>query len=517
MRFAYYFAAACIVLCSYSCKEKQDSGKGAPDGITLSASSFEADVNGGSFELSITSPARPRISDAPDWITVKQGVFQDYKMTATITVAANGTSSKRRAALTVTYDGVTNKTFIVTQPSRESGGTETLTMPDTPLEISEAMGLGWNLGNQFDGYYNGSWAGELYNYPSETAWGGIPATPETFTGVKAAGFKSVRIPVTWLNMIGPAPDYTIDEAWISRVYEVVRYAHDAGLFVIINTHHDENHGDDHWLDIKNAANNSTLNASIKDKIKGVWTNIANYFEDCGDWLIMEGFNELNDGGWGWSEDFKANPYKQTGILNEWNQVFVDAVRATGGNNATRWLGVPTYAANPEYTKYLTVPTDPAGKIMISVHFYDPSDYTLGDKQYEQWGHTGQSGKKATWGDEDHVKTVFGNLRDKYVSKGIPVYIGEFGASLRAKGTVGYRFYLYYMEYVVKASKEYGMPCFLWDNGTNGVGKEQHGYIDHGTGEIKSNADEVIPVMNRARYTEDASYTLESIYNSAPQP
>ena len=176
-------------------------------------------------------------------------------------------------------------------------------------------------------------------------------TQATFNGVKAAGFTSARIPVSWLKMIGPAPDYKIDETWLNRVYEVVQYAHNAGLNVIVNTHHDENHGVDNdyqWLDIKNAANNAALNAQIKEKIHAVWTQIANKFKDCGDWLIMEGFNELNDGGWGWSAEFRANPAKQCNILNEWNQVFVDAVRATGGNNATRWLGVPTYAANPQF-------------------------------------------------------------------------------------------------------------------------------------------------------------------------
>jgi endoglucanase len=506
--------AACLILCSSSCKKTEDQ---MPKDISLSATTYEADVKGGTFDLTITSPARPKVTGMPEWITLKEGTFKDYKVTVTVTVAANTTTAKRRAALDITYNGVSHRTFTVIQSSDNDQPDTESTMPDTPLEISEAMGLGWNLGNHFDAYYNHSSAGNLYNYPSETVWGGIPATPQTFVGVKAAGFRTVRIPVTWLNMIGPAPDYAIDEAWISRVYEVVRYAHDAGLYVIINTHHDENHGDDHWLDIKGASGSSSLNQSIKEKITGVWTNIANYFKDCGDWLIMEGFNELNDGGWGWSADFRANPYKQTEILNDWNQVFVDAVRATGGNNATRWLGVPTYAANPEFTKYFTMPSDPAGKIMLSVHFYDPSDYTIGDQQYEQWGHTAQAGKKANGGDEDHVKSVFGKLKENYVSKGIPVYIGEFGCSLRTKGTTAYNFYLYYLEYVVKAARDYGMPCILWDNGANGVGKEQHGYINHGTGQIKSNADDAVAVMNRARYTDDASYTLESVYNSAPKP
>ena len=226
---------------------------------------------------------------------------------------------------------------------------------------------------------------------------------------------------------------------------------------------------------------------------------------------------VNDGGWGWSEDFRKDPTRQCGILNEWNQVFVDAVRATGGENATRWLGVPTYAASPEYAKYLTMPTDEAGRLMLSVHFYDPSDYTIGDTQYSDWGHTGTQGKKATWGDEDHVKEVFANLNAEYVSKNIPCYLGEYGCSMRAKSdTRAWRFYLYYMEYVVKAAKTYGLPCFLWDNGATGSGKEQHGYINHGTGAYIGNSKEVVSVIKRAWQTESEGYTLRHVYDSAPK-
>ena len=369
--------------------------------------------------------------------------------------------------------------------------------------------------------YNwGSWAGEKEGYPDETAWQPNKATQTTFDGVKEAGFTSVRIPISWLKMIGPEPSYTIDKAWMDRVYEVVGFAHAAGLNVIINTHHDENHGVSNgyqWLDIKNAANNPSLNESIKAKIKAVWTQIAERFADCGDWLIMEGFNELNDGGWGWSEDFRKDPTRQCGILNEWNQVFVDAVRATGGENATRWLGVPTYAANPEYAKYLKMPSDKAGRLMLSVHFYDPSPYTIGDEQYSDWGHTGAKGKKADYGDEDHVQEVFGMLNKEYVSKNIPCYLGEFGCSMRAKSdTRAWRFYLYYMEYIVKADKTFGLPCFLWDNGATDTGKEQHGYINHGTGGYIGNSKEVVNILKKAWFTESDGYTLQHVYDSAPK-
>jgi endoglucanase len=512
---------ACVVSCDKEKGQEQPvtPTDPAPTSITLSSSSFQVAQPGEKLTLTIKAPARPTISGLPSWITYNDGTFNAYSITVGLTVSPNDTYEARSVTLTVASAGVSSATVTVSQAAKDKP-----VEPDPPAEqdndawaLAKKLGLGWNMGNHFDAYYNGTWAGELYNFPSETVWGADPATPATFKGVKAAGFTSVRIPVTWLNMIGPGPAYAINKEWIDRVYEVVGFAHAEGLNVIINTHHDENHGDDHWLDILGASRNSDLNESIKAKIKAVWTQIANRFADCGDWLIMEGFNELNDGGWGWSEDFKKDPTRQCGILNEWNQVFVDAVRATGGENATRLLGVPTYAANPEFTKYFKLPADKANRLMLSVHFYDPSDYTIGDAQYSDWGHTGAVGKKATWGDEDHVKDVFGKLNADFVSKNIPCYIGEFGCSMRAKSdTRAWKFYLYYMEYIVKAAKTYGLPCFLWDNGASGAGKEQHGYINHGTGNYIGNSKEVVSVIKRAWFTESDGYTLQHVYDSAPK-
>jgi len=495
----------------------------APTSITLSKTSFEVAQAGETLSLDITAPTRPQQSGCPAWITYKDGTYKDYKMTVGLAVAENDTYESRSAEITFSATGVPSVKVTVTQAGKEYTPTPPDPSPsdNDAWKMAEWTGLGWNMGNHCDGYYNGSWAGDKEGYPDETVWQpGGKATQATFDGVKAAGFTSVRIPVSWLKMIGPAPTYKIDETWLNRVYEVARMASNAGLKVIVNTHHDENHGVDNdyqWLDIKNAANNAALNEQIKAEIKAVWTQIATKFKDCDDWLILESFNELNDGGWGWSDAFRANPTKQCNILNEWNQVFVDAVRATGGKNATRWLGVPTYAANPEYEKYFTMPEDPAGKTMLAVHFYDPSDYTIGEAQYSDWGHTGASDKKAAYGDEDHVRSVFGNLCTKYVEKNVPVYLGEFGCSMRAQSDIrAWKFFLYYLEYIVKAAKTYGLPCFLWDNGAMGSGQEQHGYINHGTGAYIGNSKVPIDVMKKAWFTEAEGYTLETVYNSAPK-
>lgn len=503
------------------CKEKispDPEPAPAPTGITISPEAFTLPAEASQSQLlTVTAPFRPTVSGIPSWINWTDGTYNNYKITYSFTVNANPGTAVRSAEITVRA-GSYSKTFTVEQAAGQVPEPVNYPTPGTnsAWTMMRTLGLGWNLGNQMDGYIN--WESDRRDYPDETCWGNGKATQATFDGVKAAGFTSVRIPVSWLRMIGPAPEYKVDETWMNRVYEIVEYAHNAGLMVIVNTHHDENHGnDEHWLDIKNAAKDAALDATIRAEIKAVWTQIAEKFKDCGDWLILEGFNELNDGGWGWSAEFRADPTKQCGVLNAWNQVFVDAVRATGGNNTTRYLGVPTYAANPSFTTYFEMPEDPTGKLMLSVHFYDPSEYTIGEKQYPEWGHNGATGKKAPNGDEDNVKKVFSKLYEDFVEKDIPVYLGEFGCSRRKKSdTRAWAFYKYYLEYVVKAAKTYGLPCLLWDNGADGEGREQHGYINHSTGAYTTNSKEIIDVLQKAWKTEDASYTLDTIYANSPK-
>ncbi len=378
-----------------------------------------------------------------------------------------------------------------------------------------SLGLGWNMGNHFDAFHNYPGDKNTFLWPDETCWGNAKCTRTTFEKVRAAGFKSVRIPITWLNTIGPAPDYTIDKDWMDRIVEVVGWARDAGLKVIINTHHDEDHyyGNEsmghRWLNIIDATASEQAGEQIKDKIRGFWTNVAETFKNEGDYLIFESFNEINDGKWGGSPDTD----KQAAVLNQWNQVFVTAVRATGGNNATRWLGVPTYAANPGLIKYFKMPEDPAGKTMLAVHCYDPYNYTLAEGLPQKyWGHTTNNPQ-----DEKLVRDVFSSLYVNYIAKGIPVYMGEFGCSMRDwTKTKDWKNFLYYLEYFVKCSKSYGLPCFLWDNGNPGYGTEHHAYIDHGTGEYIGHSEEAVAVMNKAMYNTDKSYDLDSVYDNAPR-
>ncbi len=372
-------------------------------------------------------------------------------------------------------------------------------------EVASWLGLGWNLGNQFDAYQDG--------VASETAWGNPPVTRKLLEKVAEAGFTSIRVPVTWLGHVGEAPDYVVDSLWLNRIAEVVDDAESLGLRVILNVHHD---GADsqHWLDVKMAAKEAKVNAAVKEQFAALWTQIARRFKGKGDFLIFESMNEIHDGGWGWGAN-RTDGGRQYAMVNEWNQVFVDAVRATGGKNVTRYLGVPGYCANPELTMaHFVLPTDKvSGKLLVAVHFYDPTPYTL-EAKYPAWGHTAPDSLRVDWGGEDHVTRVFGQLKSKFIDRGIPVYIGEMGC-VRRGDERGEAFRRYYLEYVCKAAHTYGMAPFYWDNGVNAVGRECSGLFDRRTGGFFTHSEDVVECMRKGVFSQEAGYTLESVYWHAP--
>ena len=288
-------------------------------------------------------------------------------------------------------------------------------------QITEAMGLGWNLGNQLEASSGG--------LPSETCWGNPEITKELIDSVKAQGFKTVRIPVSYLDMIGDGPDYKIDTDWLDRVQEVVDYVVNNDMFAIVNMHGDGYYTVDHsWL---LCAEDDDKQTEIKDKYGKVWTQIADRFKDYDQHLIFESMNEEFNNDYGKPD---ANAYEN---INAYNQIFVDSVRATGSNNEKRWLLLPGWNTNIEYTAgddyNFKIPTDNGCKadgkrIMISVHYYDPFNFTIDENKTAktQWGKYAVKNYD-NWGQEDHVDSQMALLNKKFVSQGYPVVIGEFGA------------------------------------------------------------------------------------------
>lgn len=377
---------------------------------------------------------------------------------------------------------------------------------DSAAEVAKRLGWGWNLGNHFD-----TSSGE--DNKTQSYWDGAKPTHLLYNNLKKAGASTVRICVTWGNYQAPET-WTIKDEYLAEVKQNVDWAEQAGLNVILNMHHDE-----YWQDIKEAAANSTFNDGVKGRIEATWKQIAEAFKTKGDFLFFEAFNEIQDGGWGWGDN-RNDGGKQYRTLNEWNQLVVSTIRATGGNNATRWIGIPAYAASPTFAldNNFVLPTDPANHLMVSVHFYEPTNFTLTPDSkggMPEWGHTATAGKYQAGNNEDHVVDTFKKLQQKYISKNIPVYIGEYGCVMH-KTDRSNLFRNYYLEYVCRAAYTYGMPLIIWDNNSVGGGDEHHGYFNHNDGTYLNGLETLVQTMIRAATSDDESYTLQSIYDKAPQ-
>ena len=361
-------------------------------------------------------------------------------------------------------------------------------------QITEAMGLGWNLGNQLEASSGG--------LPSETCWGNPEITKELIDTVKAQGFKTVRIPVSYLDMIGDGPDYKIDTDWLDRVQEVVDYVVDNDMFAIVNMHGDGYYTVDHsWL---LCAEDDDKQTEIKDKYGKVWTQIADRFKDYDQHLIFESMNEE------FNNDYGKPDEKAYDNINAYNQIFVDSVRATGSNNEKRWLLLPgwntniDYTANDEYN--FKIPTDKGCKadgkrIMISVHYYDAFNFTIDENKTAktQWGKYAVKNYD-NWGQEDYVDSQMALLNEKFVSQGYPVVIGEFGAQDKTEKFADYNeFRRYWAEYLIKAAKKNGVVCVYWDNGYNG--NKGFGIIDRNSLEI-TQPDLIAGMMRAINSTDD---------------
>ena len=345
-------------------------------------------------------------------------------------------------------------------------------------QIVEAMGPGWNLGNQLESVTD--------NVPEETNWGNPVITEKLIQSVKAAGFKSIRIPVSYFAKIDDDKDYTIDSKWLDRVQEVVDYCIKNDLYAVINIHGDGyNTIDGGWL-LCNGKNQT----EIKKKYKKVWKQIAERFKNYDEHLLFESMNEEFDGSY--SEPNKE--YYQN--INDYNQIFVDTVRKTGDNNTKRWLIIPGWNTNIDYTAGdygFKLPTDQyrdksidkeEQRIMISVHYYSPWDFCGGENcVITQWGNEADDpSKTSTTCDETYMKNQLNLMKTTFADKGYPVFIGEYGSIDKTSYDSENEYYrAYFARKLCQLSRKNGCIPMYWDNGYNGV----HGFglFDRTTCEI----------------------------------
>ena len=328
------------------------------------------------------------------------------------------------------------------------------------MEITRLMGNGTNLGNTFEacstnvGYVPGK---SPLTY--EVSWGAPVTTQAMLTGMKAAGFDTIRIPVAWMtNATTLAKDgsYTIAPAYLKRVKEVVDYARNAGMYVIINDHWDGG-----WWGMFGSESAKTRQLAM-DAYIGMWAQIAAYFADYSDYVIFEAANEELGARFDENSVYCADSLEtylsddeRYALCNEVNQAFVDTVRMTGGNNAQRFLLIGGYGTNIDSTcdERFKMPVDPAeDKLLLSVHYYDPWSYA---------GATTAAGATA-WGTKSDYEYMDGQLEKmtRFTKQGVGVVIGEYAALPGTDGlkdnTVAYHSrFLDLCDY-------YDMTSCLWD-------------------------------------------------------
>lgn len=330
----------------------------------------------------------------------------------------------------------------------------------TAKQVATEMGVAWNIGNSLE-------------VPKDPlAWGNPLPTQKLIDLAKSSGFGTIRLPCAW-DSHADASTNTINAAWLAQVKTIVDYCIKNKLYVVLNSHWDGG-----WLE-ENIS--SAKQAEVNKKQKAYWTQIATYFKDYDHHLLFAGANEpaVQDA---YGVAFGAD---RVAVLNSYLQTFIDAVRATGGNNASRTLLIQGPHADIELAKsaWTTLPKDKiTGRLMAELHFY-PYQFALMEtdadwgKVFYYWGKanlsTTDTERNTTWCDEAFVDSQFNILKRLYVDKGMPVLLGEFGAMKRTNLSGAsldrhVKSRLSYYQYVVSASRSRGIIPAVWDAGGMGA-------------------------------------------------
>src|SRR5690625_2254365 len=363
----------------------------------------------------------------------------------------------------------------------------------TALELVELMGSGSNLGNTMEAYGRESLGVDADPTEYETFWSQPMTTPEMLVAMKDAGFDSIRIPVAWTNAIDyESGDYTIKKPYMDRVEEIVNYALDANMYVIINEHWDGG-----WWGMFGSKSNETREKAM-DLYVSMWTQIAERFQDYSHKLIFQSGNEelgsrLNDtdvskDSGAQSEDER---YETT---NKINQTFVDTIRDSGGNNKSRFLSIAGYDTNIMATidNRFEMPEDRIeDKLLINVHYYDP------------WPYVGME-EQPTWGSETEYKTqndVLAKMK-KFTDQGYGVTIGEYGVLPTEDGTIKENT-VDFTKNILDNSDLYGYVPMLWDTSSFFIRTD-----------LKINHDELAKLFKERSLSAQSSLSDEEIIENA---
>lgn len=437
----------------------------------LFAEGMTAAPVGGSQTFMVQSPATVSVqiealdeADNLKWIKAEVGEPTSDGYPVTVTTELNETRGPRFARVAVFAGNVARGMIVTQQTNAPVVPAETPIKDMTAAQIAKDMFAGVNIGNTLeapDG--EGAWTRSV--------------TVDYIRGLKAAGFNAVRVPCAWDSHIdgkttAEKAKNIIKADWLERVDEVVGWIIGEGMYAIVNIHWDGG-----WLE-ETCVNG--YDEAVDRKQSTFWTQIANKLNHYDEHLLFAGMNEP-----GQQNMSLAGQQESVKAIMAYQQTFVNAVRGTGGNNASRVLIHQTpYTNIDEGVKGMyALPEDPAAdRAMVEVHFYDPSDFTIMDKDNAwngpnnpiklYWGaanHVAGSDRNCTWGEESHVDAQFVKIQNYYVSKGIPAIVGEYGveANRNIDGMDVDKHQAsraYWTEYVTKSAKNHGCVPFLWETG-----------------------------------------------------
>ncbi|MDR0455490.1 MAG: glycoside hydrolase family 5 protein [Treponema sp.] len=321
------------------------------------------------------------------------------------------------------------------------------------------MGIGINIGNTLDAINN-----HVSNTPAgETGWGNPKITKEFIAALKNYGYTTIRLPVTWAEYLGPAPDYVIDETRMSRVEEVVNWILEEDLYCILNLHHDGGESPKSW--ILKAGDDPD---GVTKQFAAVWKQIAGRFSGASGKLIFEAMNEVGFKMWNqWDASTNGKKPEAFRILNGLNQAFVDTVRASGAQNNARFLLVSGYYTDIDLTcdPLFKMPSDTQhDRLILSVHYYTPATFCILDKD-ESWGKNQTDWGSGSRGDADYAELSrqFAKIRGQFIDRGIPVILGEYGVNFNNKVEAGR---VRWISAVTQACLDNGICPVLWDTGND---------------------------------------------------
>ncbi|WP_428232804.1 cellulase family glycosylhydrolase [Flavobacterium sp.] len=455
------FVVTAVISCS-----KDDSGKEAKLVVSTDKAVFEPE--GGVIEFTIDSNAKWKIENSNEWVKIDQIAGDDGTTTVALTAVKNLTTISNLAVIRISADNGQARRITINQPpylypsfNTSPIAPDATGMGSTATEINAGIKLGINIWNTME------------TPGDETTWGNPKITQNLITVLKSAGFNAVRIPCQyWVSHADHATG-KIDDTWLNRLKEVVQYCVNEDMYVLVNDHHDG------FSDFK--ATGGQLD-SIKAIQKIIWQQVATKLRDFDEKVMFASSNEPD-----------ATTLTEVTNLHDFHQIFIDAVRSTGGKNAYRTLVLQVPNTSLDLAPFFSVGANPGlpvdkvpNKLILEFHWYSPPNFCIlgGDASWgREWRYWGKNYKSTTDPlhnsdaglEEDYMESTLLLARQRFVDKGIPLMMGEFGVQYHADhcptpadSLLSLKSTAHFYAHVVKTARANKISPFLWAGVINRV-------------------------------------------------